>query len=399
MPASIGRGMKMKRNNASIKLARNVIMKPHSACIFFFFLILGFQSNAQDFTWAKEVTGKLFAPSPNSPNQQSVPDLKIKEAFNIINQIPAIANPRGYNIQEWFKNPEAKPIYSTTLLINFYYYYRYLNGPVQLLDAHPPTISIAINDLEQLMNSQSTELKEVTEALHLPVMFRDTFPITHKTINDCPAGEGIYKTYGRSIKFWVLNPKGLRFFRPVTREEYWKAYIEYLKREIETGTKGLVEGKEALEQMKNNELLKKGVADFEDIQNAMAKWIAFEKSKKEYYEKKLASLAPEEKKAPAIYGIYKDPANIKDRNGNYVEKIAGHLTYEPWEDSKDTILTVPLFTFQEKAFDPKLPKTAFQLIVISSSYDEDGKGHLKELFDKEVFPKLQLKQLAALMYR
>jgi len=358
------------------------------------FLLSAMPSNGQDFTWAKEVGGRL-----STSKEPAVPGFKIKEVFNVINQIPVIANPKGYNVQEWFEKPESGPVYSTTLLINFYYYYRYQNGEVQYHNSHPPTISISINDPEDLMNSQSTVFNEETGALHSPVMFTDTFPISYKSINGYPAGEGVFTTFGRSLRIWVLNPRGRRFFRPITKEEYLKVYIEYLRKEVETGTKGLVEGRDALKEMENNELLKNSLSDFRNIQNAMTKWVDFEKSKKEYYEKKLAALTPEQKRAPAVYAIYKDVANIKDRQGNYVDRISRHLPYEPLEETKDTIVTKALFTFNEKAFDTQLPKTAIQLMVIRDAYDEGDKHFLKEFLDREFFPNIPLKQLAALMYR
>lgn len=364
--------------------------------LYAFLFTTALQSSAQDFKWNKEVAGH-FWPALKT----NVPGYKINTVFDLVNRIPIIAHPKGYDVQEWFYISTEENSRAVHLYFNFYYYYNYQNGPTQRLDAHPPTMTISINDPKALMDDQHYLFMEETEALHLPVMFtdKDTFPVSSQTINGYQLKQGISTMFNRPIRFYAMNPEGLRFFRPITKEEYLKAFLKKLTKDFDEQSKGIVETKKTLDEFEKNEALKNSLDDLKKTHQEMIKWVAFLKSKKEYYEKKLASFTTEEKRAPAIYAMYKNPAVTHDRYGNSVEKVSGSIPYEPLESMEDTLVTAPLFTFNEKAFDPKLAKNAIQLIVISEAYQVDDDRELKRFLDKELYPFLPLKELAALMYK
>jgi hypothetical protein len=83
--------------------------------------------------------------------------------------------------------------------------------------------------------------------------------------------------------------------------------------------------------------------------------------------------------------------------------ISGHLEYEPTDEKEDFLFKAPIFTFSENFFDKKLPKEAIQLTVIASPFTEGDvrtmNDPLKKLVEKEVFPLISYKELAAKMYQ
>ena len=354
------------------------------------FIFIG--TNAQDSKWQKDVKGRLY-PAKLSAND------KINSVLDLMNRIPVISQPKGFDVQEWYHVSTKENPYSIHFYVNFYDYYTYQNGQVQRSEAHVPTITISINDPDVLMDDQNFLFHEQTEALHLPVMFTDTFPISYQVVNGYQVGQGVNTQFGRPVKIFVLNPRNIRFFRPVTTEEYLKVFIKKLSGDIDEHTKGLVETQKTIAEFEKNEQLKNSLDGLKKTQSGITKWVAFLKSKKEYYEKKLASLSDKERKAPAIYAMYKNPAVMTDRNGNNLDEISGSLPYAPLESTEDTLATAPLFTFNEKSFEPRLPKTAFQLIVISEAFETSSDKEMKHFFDRELYPSLPFKELAALMYK
>lgn len=372
-------------------------MKSRYTLAFILPLLLTLQLTAQDFTWDKETAGHFWP-----AKKTSAPGYNINAIFDLVNGLPVIARPKGYDVQEWFAISTEESPPAAHLYINFYYYYKYQNGPTQRLDAHPPTLSISINDPKALMDDQHYLFREETSALHLPVLFtdRDTFPVSEQIINGYRLMQGINTKFNRPTRFVVLSPKSIRLFRPVTKEEYLKAFIENLRRDIADRSKGFADSLATLEQLyKMSAVDKNAIDDMRKMFSAAGRFVTYEKSKMEYYQKKLASMAVEEKRAPAYYAMYKTAPLFKDRDGNYVEKMSGEFMYAPLEDTKDTLVTRPLFTFNEKAFDPKLAKNAIQLIVISEALQVDDDRELKRFFDSELYPFLPLKELAALMYK
>jgi hypothetical protein len=367
----------------------------NQASIFFFFLFqfIALALPAQDFQWEKNKTGHLYTPK-NAPPA----GFKIKEVYEIVNRVPAIAHPVGYDVNEWFAHSTSGKRYTASMHINFFKYYRYQNGKVERSTAHAPTITVSVNQSKDLMDWQSYLFSEETEALHAPPIFTDTFEITYKEINGCRVGEGVNTSAGTKVKFWVLNPKGRRFFRPVTKEEYLKVFIENLRKKVEADEKGLTEAKEALAQMENNPLLKKGADDFRQVYNNQVKFVNFEKSKLAHYRKSLATMTAQEKSSPAFCAFYTQKP-IRDDNGNYIEKNFGELLYAPLESTQDTVGTMPLYTYYEKAMDDRLPKTAFQLITVYDAFDMENTSELKKFIDAHVLPNFPYTELMKLMDR
>lgn len=366
-------------------------------CLSLLLLLWVARAGAQDFKWSKEVAGH-FWPAKKS----TLPGYQVNQVFDLMNRIPVFSHPRGYDVEEWFEVSKTGGPHMMGLYFNFYYYYTYQNGAVQRLDAHPPTVVVSINNPKALMDDQQYLFSGESDALHLPVMFTevDTFAVSYTTVNGYRAGTGINNQFGRPIRFIVLNPKGTRLFRPVTKEEYLKVFIEHYEREIRERDKDSADRRNTLEETANNPLFdQKTIDKLRKDFAAMDKFFAYERSKVAYYKKMLANMDAPERKSPARYAMYKKAPLLYDKNGNYFDTISGELMYAPLESTEDTLATRRLFTFNEKAFDPKLPKSAIQLMVIFEAHQVDDDREFKRFLDRELYPQLPLKELAALMYR
>ena len=128
-------------------------------------------------------------------------------------------------------------------------------------------------------------------------------------------------------------------------------------------------------------------------------WLDYLIEKKKVYEQKLASLTEEEKKAPAYAATPKEMAVLMVK-GKYVDKVTGDMPDE-LADVIDGKNKTPLFHFNPDFFDPKLPKTAFQLIVIRDGFRQawNEKNELMPIVEKDFFPLIDFKALTALMYK
>ncbi len=196
----------------------------------------------------------------------------------------------------------------------------------------------------------------------------------------------------------VLNPRHTRFFKPVTKDQYLRFWIGKLTIDINKDSQQLEESKSNFKLMADNTALKSTLPEIEKSINAFIKWISYLKGKKLQFQKRLDGLSTEEKKAPAYYAMYADAPAMIDKNGKYVEDISGHLPYEPAEDN-DTLYRTPIYNFVKNPFDAKLPKAAFQLIVIKDPFSQREKNRIEELLDTEFYPLLSFKDIEALMYK
>lgn len=368
-------------------------MKSKRLLLFAIFLIVVNQAKSQGADWEKDMPGRLIkAPSCK------IPGFKIDALFGIINRIPVITQPKGYDVQQLFYASTKGKVYNAHLVIRFPLYYSFGKGPVKIETAHPPIVGLYINDPKQLMNEQSILFPQEAMNLNLPVMFTDTFSITYKNINGENVGSGTNTQFDSRLRFYVLNPRHTRFFKSITQEQYIRFWIGKLSLDIDKDTKQVEEGKSNLAEISGNPTLRTSIPEIQKNLNAFIKWVDFLKGKKKYYEKKLANLSPEEKKLPAYYAMQADGAAMMDKNGNYKENISGHIPYEPAEGT-DALFRTPIYTFINEPFDSKLPKAAFQLIVIVDPYREGEKDEIKEVLDKQFYPLLSFKEIAELMYK
>lgn len=358
--------------------------------------LIQLSSNAQEFKWAKDAEGKLYP-----MNKIPYPGFRSKEVFELFHHIPAISHPKGFDVREsWTAHTKLVPK-SAILIFAIHHYFTYKNGPIKKNNNQPPQIEVSINNPEDLVDRHSSIFIDETEALGMPIMYTDTFPTSYQDINGYGARYFINNNYSSNLKSYLLNPMNLRIFKAVTREEYLKVFINHLDIEIKQQTEANAETKKTITSFEKNDQLRNSLDDLRQVNESMIKWVDFLKSKRSYYQKKLISLSQEERKKPATWAMYNNPANTKDKKGNYLETISGSLPYEPMESTEGILASGHLYSFYEKIFDNRLPGTAFQLIIISEPYWQGPlKGiqkEMREFFEENVYPFFPFKEMEAIM--
>ncbi|MFL5742480.1 MAG: hypothetical protein ACJ75B_19810 [Flavisolibacter sp.] len=360
--------------------------------LYFSFFLISHCCFAQDITWEKDHPG-IFSP----PKPVPVKNFNANSIYTIINRIPFITSPKGFDVSENTNLRLEGNHYEGSLLTGFPKYYRYQNGPIQKQGEYCIHI-ISINNPSRLFDAHSKVLQTESDHLHLPDIFTDTFAITYKIMNNYPVGYAINTFANSNGRLFILNPRHRACFIPVTKEEFLKLWIGKLGLDIAEREKGMEDLKESIRSLSQNAATKNQTADLEKVQQGSLRWLDFLKEKKKEYERRLSSMSSAEKKEPASYSMPKNVAMMQDRSGNYLEKISGHLPYEP-DEGAEAFEVRPLFRLNPDFFDNRLPATSMQLIVFSDCYSEESKDGLKAVLDEEFYPKIDWKDIAALMYK
>ncbi len=350
-----------------------------------FMLLFILEVNAQkDYKWEREHPGIREKPKGNV-----VPGFATNRLFDVFNQIPIINQPKGYDVRQSASIRLSGNLYKGSLLIGFPLYYRWGTGPLQKQVEYHMT-HIYINDRDELRDQYSHFMSEETDKLHMPAIYTDTFPVAYKEINGYMVGMARSRV---NQNLYILNPTGRPCFIPVTKEQFVKLWIGKLGLDIAKEKEVLENIKASYAGVKDNPEAVAGLDEGTKMSNLL---IAFYQEKKKVYEQKLASLSSEEKKAPAYAATPRNPMVLQHK-GKLVEKPTGDL-YDELADGIDAIKTTPLYIFNPNFFNPKLPKTAFQLIVIKDDHRQGWKdSELVPLLQKEFFPLIDFKQLGALM--
>lgn len=355
-----------------------------------------FNSSAQKAKWESGVIGKLYSLKEKTP----YPGFKSGKVFELFENIPAIGSPKGFDVGESFVTSDKIP-HAVTLTLAFNYYYSYAGGTIQRIKQHAPGIHVAINKFEDLLDLHNFIFADETGALGFPRFYTDTFRVTYQTINGCTVGTFLNTAFGGRIKSYILNPGKLSIFRLITREEFFKVLIKHLSSEIEDFSKGIAETEKFIHDFGDDEKFKNSIGDFKQQNKTMAKWIAFLKEKRGHFKNVLQTLSEQERKSPAVYAMYKNVANIRDKHHKLLDTISGHLPYEPLEDRDEVIVSGHLYTFSEKIFDPKLPKSKFQLMIISEAFNRlplrGIESEMSDFFDDNINPHFPFCELIELM--
>ncbi|WP_217652938.1 hypothetical protein [Flavisolibacter ginsengisoli] len=337
-----------------------------------------------------QVPGKLYRDSRKEATKP-----RIKALFQVMETLAFFSQPKGMDIQEnyIFYNSQGN---NGSLIFSMNEFYRDQFGKIHANTEESPAVSVILNKPGVLMDENS--IFNNVEQSSLPVMFTDTFALTYSELNGYRIGQCIDHRFKN--KMFIINPRQSALFRPVNREEYLKYYIGKLNAEIKEDSLHQIEMKEELAPLKINPSLKATLEEVQKINDAMLKYDAFKKKKKQFYEKKLAALSPSEKKQPAYRLGHKDVA-LPLKDGKPLNEISGHLEYEPDEENEDLMFKLPIFTFNNSFIDKKLPDGAITLIVITSPFKENDvhAPDLKEVVEREVFPNIPYKFLAERMYQ
>jgi hypothetical protein len=201
-------------------------------------------------------------------------------------------------------------------------------------------------------------------------MYTNTLELDYQLLNGYGVGQAFDSGWGYRV--WVVNPRRIQFFRPVTQSEYVRRWLGKLQYDITELEHGIAEQKNqssafpevdlssvpdslraqiwnTLEEARKGaeEATRKVAPEMERLLKQNQKTLAFLKSKQQYYQKMYNNLTTAQRKAPAYFVYYQNEAKIVDKEGNTVEKIEGHLQNEPYEgtDAMPNIPIMPLYTF------------------------------------------------------
>ena len=350
-------------------------------------LIASAYANAQrDYKWEREHPGVREKPKGNT-----APGFAANRVFEILNQIPIIHQPKGFDVRQSSSIRLNGNVYKGLLTVGLPRYYRWGNGPL-LKEGEYYMTHIYINDREEMRDIYSHFMSEETDKLKLPTIYTDTFAVSYQTINGCLVGTARSRV---NQNLYVLNPRMRPLFIPVTKEEFVKLWVGKLGLDIAKEKEQLAIFKEQINDIKDNA---EALANMKQTIKLSEVWLDYLLEKKKVYDQKLASLTEGEKKEPAYYATPKKMAVLQEK-GKYVDKVTGDMANE-MPDLIEAQSKAPLFRFNPDFFDPKLPKTAFQLIVIKDGFRQGWKeSELMPLIEKEFFPLINFKQLTELMYK
>ncbi len=392
-------------------------------------------AKAQGVDWERNEPGKLFSIGHSCtlcPVQGSNQAYMNEPITPIVNRVAIFNQPKGFDLHEWKQSWSKLSIFKANFHFNFYQYYSYEGGKIQLSDGHPHNFSININDPSDLFNEKSvldlklpTEIKPSDPWANLPAMFTDTLELVYKPLNGYTVGEA-YDS-GWNYRVWVINPKRIKFFREVTQDEYVRRFLgklQYDINELENGIAEMKKGPEPFpdvdlssvpdslrdkirktlaEARKGAEEVTKSVQpDMEKLLKQNQKYLAFLRTKQSYFQRMLKTMTAEQRQAPAHLVYYENAAVVVDKDGTTVKKIEGHLQNEPYEgvDAAAEIPILPVYTFAKEPFSKTVPKTAFQLITVHNPYDDDAeRDQLKAFIKNDGILKINFKALGDLMFK
>jgi len=352
-------------------------------------LFIGFTSiyAQRDYKWEREHPGVR-----EKPRGSVVPGFASNRVFDVFNQIPVINQPKGFDVRQSTSIRLSGNVYKGHLIVGLPRYYRWGQGPL-LKEGEYYMTHIYINDREELRNVYSHLFSEETDKLKMPPIYTDTFAISYQMINGTMVGKARSRV---NENMYILNPRMRACFIPVTKEQFVKLWIGKLGLDIAKEKKKIQEFTGQLNDLKD---YPEPLANLKQTIKMSEIWMDFLQEKKRVYEQKLASLTEAEKKAHAYAATPKEMAVLMVK-GKYVDKVTGDMADE-MADLIDGKNKTPLFHFNPDFFDSKLPKTAFQLIVIRDGFRQawNEKSELMPVIEKEFFPNIDFKALAALMYK
>lgn len=353
------------------------------------FLIVTLQASAQDMVYETEggTLKKDFA--------RTVQGVRTGEVFDVFNKIPFINSPKGYDVHEG-RNvmlSADKRIYKAFFSIGFPRLYRYKKGKLEKQGefAH---IYLYANDVDMLMEQSGRLFPTETGNFNLPQFFIDTPSITYTPINGTTVG--ISKTWN-NFGLYILNPLQTPLFKPLTKEVFAKFWIRKLQSEIEVEQRHLKEKKADLNRFSADPALHALIPDTKTGISINELWINYYEERKSYYEQKLQSMSASEKKEPAL-GCEPKTQPVAQIKGSIVEKLTGYLSGELADDIKEA-KAYPIFQYNTSFFNPQLPKSAIQLLVIQQAGKLDTKDAFTKQMETEVYPHIDFKALTTLMYK
>jgi hypothetical protein len=319
------------------------------------------------------------------------------EIYQVFNKIPFINHPVGFDTKEGTSIQLDKQfnVYTGYLMLGFPRYWR-LGDKIELQGEYY-NINIICNTFKSLV--RESILDQDADILHFPQFISDTTPFQYRMINGALVGEGQARPqYWQSRDIFMLNPKQKPCFVPVTTEEYIRFLTQKLTHDIEEDAKSIDNYEKLLVQMRAETPQPKDLPSNERGQTVARNRLDLYKRKLKEYQDKAAHLSEKEKKEPVTV-MYPEMILTMDKKGNPITPLTGYLPYEIYTPEAKVSKVMKLFHYNMDFFDPKLPKTAVQLMLFFYLNGYEKRDPFETRIRNEVFPSVDFKALQGLMYR
>lgn len=363
-----------------------------SACIF---ILVACVSTQAQMKWLDDQPGKI-----DKKYLQTIKGFNTAGITTMVNKIPVIQQPVGYDVveSEVAFNDRSGPIHGR---VGIGISRLYLFKGKQDRQGEYPQVGFLLNRLSELMR-ESYFLSEDTRKANLPAMYSDTMEFRSETRN----GQQVWVSTNQpdyEYQIIMINPKGKPCFIPATKEQLVKLWISKLSIEIDKYRKLIEDNKSYLADQKGKTGNEQVIKNLEEGIISYNLWLDYILQKKKAYEDKLASLSAAERNQPAEVGM---PVNLAAtvKKGKQVEKVTGDMRDELIDMMPGSVTKKHgVYIYNPDFFDPKLPRTAIQLILIKDTFkigerfDSDQK--VKKLLKEKFFPELDYKALAGMMYK
>ena len=328
----------------------------------------------------------------------SVPGFPSYEIYQVFNKIPFITHPVGYDTKEGTSVQLDKQfnIYTGFMMLGFPRYYRF-KDKIELQGEYYHIV-VYCNSFLQLV--RESILDKEADILHFPKFISDTTPFKYRIINGALVGEGQARPeYWQSRDIFMLNPRQKPCFIPVTTEEYIRFFILKLTHDIDEQTKSLDDYEKVLAEERAETPQPQSLHQNEIAQTVAKNWLDLHKRKLKEYQDMAAHLTEKEKKEPVTVMYPADVIMGMDKKGNPITPLNGYLPYEINRPEVKSIKVMKLFHYNMDFFDPRLPKTAVQLMLFFYLNGYEQRDPFETRIRNEVFPNVDFKALQGLMYR
>ena len=113
----MNRQLKKEKINQQLTIRKKIIDAYYMRLTIIILSLLTYTHvHSQRADWERNEQGKLFPVTGIN-----VPGMKIQEIFKIINRIPALAQPIGFNVKQWYETNTKTKNYTARLHVNFYH--------------------------------------------------------------------------------------------------------------------------------------------------------------------------------------------------------------------------------------------------------------------------------------
>lgn len=362
------------------------------------FTLSSFPAQAQGIIYLDDQPGKM-----DFKRNQAIKGFNTAGITQVVSRIPMINQPVGYDVVlhgAAFDEGGKRPVHGQ-VRIGIPRLYKWQGKLTR--QGEYRQVGMLLNELHHL-TGESYFLSADTRKAGLPELFSDTVAFRR----EIRAGQEVWVAANQpdhAYALLMINPRNTPCFIPATKEQLARLWISKLSLEIEKYQRLMAENKTYLAAEKGKPGKEQLVKNLEDGIKTFNLWLEYYSEKKAIYQRKLASLSAAEKKEPAEAGTPVQLA-VTVNSGVPVEKVTGDMDDE-WVEamSGGVKKTRRIYLYNPDFFDPKLPRTAIQLMLIRDAfkigarYNSNNDEKIRVLLNQKFYPELDYKALAGLMYK